>query len=450
MTSGVTALDSRMVRQPVIEQPEIRIPPVPTSLQEAGLDVEFVRDMIVKIIFNQPRINGQQIADIMCLPYPLLEPQIQSLRTDQLIEVIGADSGLMRSYRYTLAPKGMARYHQAMQTTQYVGPAPVTLESYREQLKSQALSNIKITEEMLKDATKHLVLGPNVLDEVGPAMAHGRSLFMFGAPGNGKTVLCDAIATALPGIVFVPYAVMVDRNPINIYDVTVHKPKPIPGDQPYDARYVPCYRPLVVVGGELRLAMLDLIYEEVSKTYEAPYQMKANGGIFMIDDFGRQQVSPKDILNRWIVPLEKRVDYLNTRTGKKLELPFDVMLIVSTNLDPSQLVDEAFLRRISHKVEIPDPSPPQFATILQRVCQQKGVPYSNDGMNYLFYTYYYDRQANTWRRPMRSVHPRDLVSHIIAIANYKRRKPELIPQLIDQACQNIFAATPGQTLASGT
>lgn len=414
------------------------IPPVPQTIADVGVDEDFIKDLLLKTLYYLNRPSGQKLADELELPYHIIDPIIQNMRQELLIEVVSAESGLTRTFRYSMTTKGIERAREAMQFSQYVGPCPIPLDVYREWVLKQTLEGMRITRDMLVNGFKKLVVAPEMVDELGPAVNNFRSLFIFGPPGNGKTTMAEAIADILPGWVFVPHAISVDRHIIRVYDQTVHRPVDVPAGLVYDRRFMACRRPLVMVGGELKLESLDLIYDDIAKFYEAPYQMKANCGIFLIDDFGRQQCSPTDLLNRWIVPLEKRVDFLTLYNGKKIDLPFQMLIIFATNLDPRQLTQEAFLRRITNKVQVKNPTPEQFAEILHRVCEAKKIPWSQDGWSYLFYSQYYDRERNLWKRPMRAVHPRDIISQIISIASFRGVSPEMEPSLIDQACKNVF------------
>jgi predicted ATPase with chaperone activity len=337
----------------------------------------------------------------------------------------------------------------ALKKTEYAGPAPVPFRAYVESVKAQTVRNIVVTRRTIRQAFSDLVVSDAVLNEIGPAVNSGSSIFFFGFPGNGKTSVAERITRLMGDYIFIPYAVEVDGQIIKIFDSVVHEPvkddaedgKPqttgnlLEYGPPYDLRWAKIKRPVVVVGGELTLPALDLTYNETGRFYEAPFQMKANGGIFMIDDFGRQQVRPMDLLNRWIVPLEKRYDYLTTVTGKKLEIPFDQLIIFSTNLDPSQLVDEAFLRRIKFKIEIRDPDEAQWRKIWAFVCKSKNVEMDPKGIDYLVEKWY--RPAG---RPFRMCHPRDILEQMISIAKYNMEHVSFAPDLIDAACDTYFVS----------
>jgi predicted ATPase with chaperone activity len=290
-----------------------------------------------------------------------------------------------------------------------------------------------------------------MLDKIGPAANSARSLFLYGPPGNGKTTIAEGIANMLGGAILIPYAIEIDGQIIKVFDPLNHRPieqpvasQPAPAGAAFgqsasaaprqpDRRWVLCKRPQVVVGGELILEQLELIFDPVAKVYEAPYQLKANGGLFLIDDFGRQKCRPQDLLNRWIVPLEKKVDYLALQTGKKLQVPFDVLIVFSTNLSPKDLVDDAFLRRIRHKIEVANPSPDEFREIFRRVCKAKNIPYNDEGLRYLIQEHYLKV-----RRDLRACHPRDLCDQMLDEAKYRSVAPVMSKDLIDRACEAYF------------
>jgi len=444
LTGGTSAIILPAMETSVARSPEVKLPPPePNSLEECGLDESFVKDLILKTVYFSHRPTGRSVADTMCLPFNIVNGLLQSLRSEQMLEVIGSPNNLEQAYRYAIGPKGRERVLQALEQCQYIGPAPVPLEEYRRVVLAQSVLSTLADGVTIEQGLAHLVLSRELIDDVGVAVNRCKSLFLWGDPGNGKTAIAEAIAQMLPGKVYIPYAVIADFQIIKVFDATMHRSlvpteRSVGGDS-YDHRWIACQRPFVAVGGEMQLASLDLVWDEVAKFHEAPLQMKANGGVFLIDDFGRQAVSPRELLNRWISPLERRIDYYNLRSGKKIDVPFDVFIIFSTNLQPSELCEEAFLRRIANKVYVPDPTPEQFTEILRRVCAAKGVPFSTEGLKYLYVNYYLDASRTKPKRPLRGCHPRDIIEQILSIAKYRGVEPRMEPALIDLACRTTFA-----------
>ncbi len=420
------------------------LPEEPRTVEDTGLKLSFIADLVLKIMYLRGFLTGREIAETTRLPFVnIIDQALDFLRREHLTEVKGASaSGFGESsYQYVISEEGRARARELMAQNQYAGPAPVTLEQYTKAVLTQSLAGQNISHETIQGALSHLVLTPELFNQLGPAINSGKSIFIFGHPGNGKTAIAESIGSMLPGEIFVPYASNVDGNVVKIFDSLHHRPLTEEeearvgagnGDR-YDKRWVFTHRPLIGVGGELALENLDLNYDPVTKYYEAPFQMKANGGMFLIDDFGRQQMRPRDLLNRWIVPLEKRVDYLTLATGRKIDVPFDALIVFSTNLNPSELVDEAFLRRIRYKIEIPDPSWDDYREIFKRVCEARGIPYSDDALRHIVIEYYL--KAN--RKP-RAVHPRDIVDELVDIAHYRNVPTTLSNELLDLACQAYF------------
>jgi predicted ATPase with chaperone activity len=311
----------------------------------------------------------------------------------------------------------------------------------------QALQEVEIGPQDVRDAMSHMVLSDRVLNQIGPAVNSSRSIFLFGHPGNGKTTIAEAIGLMIfRGELYIPYAVEVNGQIIRLFDATIHRVVPesletrsTPGTGPLgeaqrlDRRWMHIRRPVVIAGGELTLESLDLSWDDSKRYYEAPLQMKANGGMFLIDDFGRQQIRPRDLLNRWIVPLEKRFDYLTLQTGGTIEIPFDMLIIFATNLEPRDLVDEAFLRRIRHKIEIKNPTFEEYREIFRRIAQSRGIPYDEQILAYILQEYYIKPD-----RPLRSCHPRDILDHLTDIARFQGISPRLNKESVDHACSGYF------------
>ncbi|HEX2910238.1 MAG TPA: ATP-binding protein [Chloroflexia bacterium] len=419
-----------------------RLIPEPSSIPETELPTRLVGDLVMKCVYQYTVISAQKIADIIKLPYyGVVDSALNNLRKAELLEIGGSEGLGEIAYQWVLTPKGRDRMRDILDHSSYLGPAPVSLDAYRRVSKAQSIGDIKVGPSQVKSVLADMVLGTDLLEAIGPAINTGRSMFLYGPAGNGKTMMSEHVAQLLGGDIYIPYAIEADGFVIKILDPNIHILSEDEGlrfdhsslDHRLDSRWVLCKRPSIVVGGELTLASLDLIFDEVAHYYEAPFQLKANGGMFLIDDFGRQQMRPRDLLNRWIVPLEKRIDYLTLRTGKKLEVPFDELIVFSTNLAPRDLVDEAFLRRIQNKIEVRNPSFEEYREILKRNCEQLGVPYTEEGAVYLMREHYVKA-----KRELRSCQPRDLLKQIIGFAAYQGVKPSLNKELIDYAVASYF------------
>jgi predicted ATPase with chaperone activity len=420
------------------------LPPEPRSIEETGQNLAHLADLVLKVMYTRGFLMGHEIADAVKLPFAnVVDRALEYLRREHLTEVRGSSGLGESSYQYVISEEGRARARELMEQNQYTGAAPVTLDMYTRAVQSQSLCGGVVTRERMQEALRHLVLPELLLNQLGPAINSGKSIFIFGNPGNGKTAIAEAVGNMLPGAVFIPYAVSIDGHLIKVFDSLHHRPlagaengKELPGIKPgerYDRRWMLVHRPMIAVGGELMLESLDLVFDETMRYYEAPYQMKANGGVLLVDDFGRQTARPRDLLNRWIVPLEKRVDYLTLVTGRKVDVPFDALIIFSTNLNPDELVDEAFLRRIRYKINIPDPTWDDFRMIFKQVTANRSVSYSEEMLRYIVSEYY----LKTKRKP-RAVHPRDIVEELVDIARFRNVPPTMSKELIDLAVQAYF------------
>jgi hypothetical protein len=413
------------------------LPVQPLTPEETGINRTFLYEHTLRIIYNAGRLTGLDLADHMKLPYAVIDVLLRELRKQELIDIGGQRGYGDVNYEYVLTPRGSQAAAEALMKTMYAGPCPVPLDEWIKSVNTQTIKDVVVTRRNIREAFKGLVIDESILNMVGPAVNSASSVMLFGFPGNGKTTIAERITHLMGDDVFIPYTVYTDGVVITLYDSIVHEPakRPLPEEMVYDVRYTRISRPVVIVGGELTLAQLNLIYNETSKIYEAPFQMKANCGIFLIDDFGRQQVRVFDLLNRWIVPLEKRYDFLTTANGKKLQIPFDQLIMFSTNLDPNDLGDDALLRRIKFKFEITDPTEDQWREIWKIMCRVYKVKYEDRSLDYLLAKWY-----KPDARPLRNCQPRDILLQAMAIAKYNMEGLTLSADLLDAACATYFTS----------
>ncbi|MFN2189974.1 MAG: ATP-binding protein [Candidatus Promineifilaceae bacterium] len=428
----------------VVEQTDEWEPKEIQSLEETGLSLGLLSDMALKTMYFRGQITGYELAKELRLPFSTVVHTVMDfLKREQMVEVKGASGLQAGTFMYVITTKGSNRAREQLDRVGYIGPAPVPWSEYVTAIRAQGSRTLRVDPQMAKQALSHLVLDDNIFKRIGPAINSGRSMFMYGPPGNGKTTIAESIGRMVLGNeMYVPYCTEVDGQIIKVFDEINHV---LASDQTgrggngsgvsslRDGRWIRIQRPVIIVGGELTMEGLDLVYDPNNRYYEAPYQMKANGGMFLVDDFGRQQIRPRDLLNRWIVPMEKMVDYLALRTGRKIEIPFNVLLVFCTNLPPADLVDEAFLRRIRHKIHVTSPSFENYRKIFRMVCQNNMIPQDDQALRYLMEQHYVKP-----KRKLRANHPRDLIDQVIDICSYQGIHPRLSKEILDQAAESYF------------
>lgn len=414
-------------------------PKIPRTADETGLNLLLIEDLILKALLSQGFLSGKEIAATLCLGFTVIEPILADLKNRLLIGH-RSNSGL-GDFIYMLSDQGRERAQNAYAHNTYVGTAPVSFRDYLHAMALQSIRTEKPDEKTLKNAFTDLLVDPSLFDILGPAIHAGRGLFLYGEPGNGKTSIAERVTRSFHQGIYIPKMLLIDGQWIKLYDPQCHQlyessasPEEAPLIPSFDTRWVRIERPVVVVGGELTLDSLELKYNELTRISEAPLQMKANGGVFLIDDFGRQRVHHVDLLNRWIVPLEKRIDFLTLPNGNKIEIPFDQLIIFSTNLDPKDLVDDAFLRRIPYKVHVANPTEDEFRNLFRFMAPKYNIDYDDHMVSYLVARYYQNK------RPYRCCQARDLLEQVVHACAYRGIPPVLTEELIDLACRNYFAA----------
>jgi hypothetical protein len=414
--------------------------PAPRTLEETGLSFFFILELIAKILFRSGQLKLSELSNRIHLPISVLEPVLAFMRNERLCE-ISHRSDTEASIIYNLTDLGRLRANDYLARCQYAGAAPVPLDAYIAQIRAQSLAGLPITRSMISKAFSGIVVKQSILDTFGAGMNSGRAMFVYGTAGVGKTYIAEHMAKALSGDVFIPHAIQVDNEIIQAYDPLIHKAA-VPDTvvefklerARRDERWVLCKRPVVLTGGELTLSMLDLDFDESSRYYTLPPQMKANNGLLIIDDLGRQLVKARDLMNRWIVPLDRHLDYLTLHNGKKFMVPFDVIVVFSTNLKPTDLADEAFLRRLGYKIHLTALDEDDYRAIFKQVCEEFGIPFSEESLHYLLHQHHY-REG----RPLLACVPRDILRQVLDVAKYQGKRPELTTEMLDWAWHNYYA-----------
>lgn len=429
--------NQKELQPPVGTEPvEPFIPVEPESFEEADLTGSEVEALILKYLLARGDAAGRDIAEQVKLPFVLIDELLRQMKNDRLVGHRG--SAPMNDYRYELTDVGRERGRRYSAHCTYFGAAPVSLRDYIPSVEAQSLVNQQPTAEHLHRAFEDLLLNRKMLDRLGPAINSGRGLFLFGPPGNGKTSIAERITRSFGSDIWIPHAILVDGEIIQLYDPQSHEPIGTGGpailkSPANDPRWIRIRRPTIIVGGELKMSALELRFDPNSRITEAPLQMKSNCGTLVIDDFGRQTMNPDELLNRWIVPLEKRYDFLSLNSGKKIQIPFDQLIVFSTNLEPKELVDDAFLRRIPYKINVIDPTENEFRQLLRMMAERLDLPYDEAAVDHLIEHHY--RVKN---RAFRSCQPRDLLLQIIDRSRYRGTEPVISAEGFDVACENYF------------
>ena len=426
-------------------------PEQPTCHAEVGLTLDSVTALVLKSLYAG-EASGTDLVDRIRLSYALLEGIIEHARIEHLVEVRSTSGPGTAGYRYGLTDGGRDRARQCFDACAYVGPAPVPLDQYLSYMGRLSATRVRVDRERVATGLFPLVVSDQVIDQLGPAVSARRAVFLYGPPGNGKSVIGSGIGRVLGGDLYVPHAIDVDGQIITLFDPVTHvlvqaeeESQLIRSSDSSDQRWARVARPVISVGGELTLDMLDLRFNQSSSFYTAPPQLKANGGVLIIDDFGRQRVPARDLLNRWIVPLEARVDHLTLHTGRTFEIPFDVLVVFATNLEPRSLADEAFLRRIPYKILAENPTYDQFCRIFAQICNGHGIAFDPAMVEHLHREHYAPRHIE-----MRGCHPRDLIEQVLNLCRYQNRDPEITTELLDVACRSYFIEDTERTAQDTT
>jgi len=407
----------------------------PRSIEDLDIPQNILIDIILRLLYSEGYVDFRRMSQVMRVPHPL-EPCLEWMRREHLVEVSQSSASVGSiNYIYKLSGPCEDRAREAMDRCQYIGPVPVPVRKYSQAIELQSTGPRSVNPDQVKEALSDLVLPQNFHRKIGPAVNSAASLFLYGPPGNGKTTISMQISKLISGTdpIWMPYAITAGGQIIQIYDRLFHQELDRDQKAQRDGRWGLFKRPSVVVGGEMKMESLDLRFDPLANFYEAPLQMKANGGVFLIDDFGRQKASPIEMLNRWVTPLENGVDFLRLRTGQTITIPFRSLIIFCTNLDPFSLADEAFFRRIQMKVGITNPDETNFKLIFQKACEQAGIYYDEFSYQHLVEKWY-----RSDGRAFQGVHPRDLMTILLALCNYENRDIHLTNELIDEACEIYF------------
>lgn len=409
-------------------------PRCPKNVEETGLDLAFLSELTLKHICHMGEFRLQDLSDRLRLPTSIADQAVEVLRREKMVEVRGASEYLKTSFKFNVTDGGKTKASELMDICSYAGPAPITLEMYREMVELQTIKNITINDDAVRKAFSDLVIDENLIKRLGPAISSGNPMFIYGPPGNGKTTIAETIGKVLPDTVYIPHALYVGGQIITVFDPVTHvEDRSGETENGVDLRWHRVKRPVIVTGGELTLKTLDLEFNSIAKFYEAPLQMKANNGMFIVDDFGRQQMDPQALLNRWIVNLDRSIDFMSLHTGMKFEIPFNQLVVFATNLEPKSLVDEAFLRRIRYKIKVDHPTQEEYELIFKRVCSSNGVAFDEFVFDFLVKHYY--RRLGV---PFNACHPRDIIDQVIDESRYYNIPPELSKSAIEKAWENYF------------
>jgi predicted ATPase with chaperone activity len=413
----------------------------PQDVKGTGVSRGLLEDLALKILYLNSELSIGELAERMCLDLGVIEEVFQFFRKEQLCEVKGMSAG---SHRIVATTQGKARANDLLKINQYTGPAPVSLMDYTLRVRAKSVQQTQVSAQDLRRAFYPLVLDENLLNRLGTALVSGTSIFLYGPAGTGKTSVACSLPAIYTDLTWIPYAVEVENQIVTVFDPGVHRESRDPSAENSDQRWVLCHRPQVVTGGELSAGMLDLQYNEVGHFCTAPLQMKANTGALIMDDFGRQRMRPEELLNRWMTPLDRRLDFLTLPGGKKFEIPFDVIVVFATNLDPCELADEAFLRRIPNKIKVDYATSAQFAEIFRKECEKRLLDCDDRVLQHLirFIT-------QEMKQPLAQCYPRDVINQIVWAAAYLNKEPQITVKALEEACRNYFlpatksrAATP--------